>query len=145
MRGPYFGHILTSMTLALMLAAPLGASAQDSNEPGGVVMGSFCLRSHSRLRCLRLLPLRRRPTSCAKLSERARLITVAPTLSPMPSGRPLSGASGTAEFASSAIAFRRIDYWLKPRRNASASSDWFRCHATPATHSLDAVADRAVV
>jgi len=24
-------------------------------------------------------------------------------------------------------------------------SDWFRCHATPATHSLDAVADRAVV
>jgi hypothetical protein len=35
MRGPYFDHILTSMTLALMLAAPLGASGQDSNEPGG--------------------------------------------------------------------------------------------------------------
>ena len=39
----------------------------------------------------------------------------------------LSGASGTAEFASSAfassaIAFRRIDYRLKPRRNASARS-----------------------
>jgi hypothetical protein len=30
----------------------------------------------------------------------------------MPSGRPFSGANGTAEFASSAIAFRRIDYWL---------------------------------
>src|SRR5215831_12451512 len=29
---------------------------------------------------------------------------------PMPNGKPLSGASGTAEFASSAIAFRRIDY-----------------------------------
>jgi hypothetical protein len=57
------------------------------------------------------------PTSCAKLSGRARLVTVAPTLSPMPNGKPLSGASGTAEFASSAIAFRRIDYWLKPRRN----------------------------
>jgi hypothetical protein len=38
----------------------------------------------------------------------------------MPNGKPLSGASGAAEFASSAIAFRRIDYWLKPRRNASA-------------------------
>src|SRR5262245_14036045 len=24
-------------------------------------------------------------------------------------------------------------------------SDWFRCHATPATHSLDAIADRAVM
>jgi hypothetical protein len=34
----------------------------------------------------------------------------------MPNGKPLSGASGTAEFASSAIAFRRIDYWLKPPR-----------------------------
>ena len=63
------------------------------------------------------------PTSCAKLSEPARLVTVAPTLSPMPNGKPLSGASGTAEFASSAIAFRRIDYWLKPPpRNASARS-----------------------
>src|SRR6516225_4421143 len=60
------------------------------------------------------------PTSCAKLSERARLVTVAPTLSPMPNGKPLSSASGTAESASSAIAFRRTDYWLKPRRNASA-------------------------
>jgi hypothetical protein len=58
------------------------------------------------------------PTSCAKLSERARLVTVAPTLSPMPNGKPLSSASGTAESASSAIAFRRTDYWLKPRRNA---------------------------
>jgi len=28
------------------------------------------------------------PTSCAKLSERARLATVAPTLSPMPNGKP---------------------------------------------------------
>ena len=60
------------------------------------------------------------PTSCAKLSERALLVTVAPTLSPMPNGKPCSGASGTAEFASSAIAFRRIDYRLKPRLNASA-------------------------
>src|SRR5262245_50436551 len=60
------------------------------------------------------------PTSCAKLSERARLVTVAPTLSPMPNGKPLSSASGTAESASSAIAFRRTDCWLKPRRNASA-------------------------
>jgi hypothetical protein len=77
-------------------------------------MGKFLFsRSHSRLRCLRLLPLRRRPTSCAKLSARARLDTVAPTLSLMPSGRPLSGANGAAEFASSAIALRRIDYWLK--------------------------------
>jgi hypothetical protein len=42
------------------------------------------------------------------------LVTVVPTLSPMPNGKRLSGASGTAEFASSAIAFR-IDYWLKPR------------------------------
>src|SRR5215813_12882744 len=56
------------------------------------------------------------PTSCAKLSERARLVTVAPTLSPMPNGKPLSGASDTAVSASSAIAFRRPDYWLKPRR-----------------------------
>ena len=72
---------------------------------------SFYFRSHSRLRCLGLLPLRRRrrPASCAKRSDRARLVTVAPTLSPMPNGKPLSGASGTAEFASSAIAFRRID------------------------------------
>jgi hypothetical protein len=76
----------------------------------------FYFRSHSRLRCLGLLPLRRRlrPASCAKRSDRARLVTVVPTLSPMPNGKRLSGASGTAEFASSAIAFR-IDYWLKPR------------------------------
>src|SRR5262245_26869340 len=60
------------------------------------------------------------PTSCAKLYERARLVTVAPTLSPMPNGKPLSSASGTAESASSAIAFRRTDCSLKPRRNASA-------------------------
>src|SRR6516164_7967082 len=60
------------------------------------------------------------PTSCAKLSERARSVTVAPTLSPMPNGKPLSSANGTAESASSVIAFRRTDYWLKPRRNASA-------------------------
>src|SRR5262249_47770511 len=57
---------------------------------------------------------------CAKPSERFRLVAVAPTLSPMPNGKPYSGASGTAEFASSAIAFRRIDYRLKPRLNASA-------------------------
>jgi hypothetical protein len=30
----------------------------------------------------------------------------------MPNGKPLSGASGTAEFVSSAIAFRLIDHWL---------------------------------
>src|SRR5215813_8839889 len=82
---------------------------------------SFYFRWHSRLRCLGLLPPRRRPTSCAKLSERARLVTVAPTLSPMPNGKPLSGASGTAESASSAIAFRRPDYWLSGRwTNADA-------------------------
>jgi hypothetical protein len=38
----------------------------------------------------------------------------------MPNGKPYSGASDTAEFASSAIAFQRIDYRLKPRLNASA-------------------------
>jgi hypothetical protein len=38
----------------------------------------------------------------------------------MPNGKRSSGASGTAEFASSAIAFRRIDHRLKPRLNASA-------------------------
>jgi|SRR6516164_4107784 len=62
------------------------------------------------------------PTSCAKLSERARLVMVAPTLSPTPNGKPLSSASGTAESASSVIAFRRTDYWLKPRRNARRAS-----------------------
>jgi len=71
------------------------------------------------------------PTSCAKLSERARLVTVAPTLSPMPNGKPLFSASGTAESASSAIAFRRTDYWLKPRRNAS-------CEIVPSHATNDA-------
>jgi len=41
MRGPYFDHILTSMTLALMLAAPLGAFAQDSNEPAATFNERF--------------------------------------------------------------------------------------------------------
>jgi hypothetical protein len=69
------------------------------------------------------------PTSCAKLSGRARLVTVAPTLSPMPNGKPLSSASGTAESASSAIAFRRTDYWLKPRRNARRARPAMRAFA----------------
>ena len=33
MRGPRYDRILTSIALALMLAAPLDAFAQDSNEP----------------------------------------------------------------------------------------------------------------
>ena len=41
MRGPYFDHILTSMTLALMLAVPLGAFAQDSNEPAATFSERF--------------------------------------------------------------------------------------------------------
>ena len=42
MRGPYFDHILTSiMTLALMLAAPLGAFAQESNEPAATFNERF--------------------------------------------------------------------------------------------------------
>ena len=41
MRGPYFDHILTSMTLALTLAAPLGAFAQDSNEPAATFKERF--------------------------------------------------------------------------------------------------------
>src|SRR5215813_2633393 len=41
MRGPHFDHILTSMTLALMLAAPLGAFAQDSNEPAATFNERF--------------------------------------------------------------------------------------------------------
>jgi hypothetical protein len=41
MRGPYFDHILTSMTLALMLAAPLGAFAQDSSEPAATFNERF--------------------------------------------------------------------------------------------------------
>ena len=64
------------------------------------------------------------PTSCAKLSERARLVKVAPTLSPMPNGKPLFSASGTAESVSSAIAFRRTDYWLKPRRYFASPAFW---------------------
>jgi hypothetical protein len=49
----------------------------------------------------------------------------------MPNGKPLSGASGTAEFASSAIAFRRIDYWLKPRPEC-------RCEIVPSRVTNDA-------
>jgi Ni,Fe-hydrogenase III large subunit len=101
----------------------------EQSQEGGRVTGwegwlweRFYFRSHSGLRCLRLLPLRRLPTSCAKLSARARLVTVAPTLSPMPNGRPLSGANGAAEFASSAIAFRRIDYWLDEQVAAANGS-----------------------
>jgi len=41
MRGPYFDRILTSMTLALMLAAPVGAFAQDSNEPAATFNERF--------------------------------------------------------------------------------------------------------
>src|SRR5262249_20006722 len=58
------------------------------------------------------------PTPCASVWERARWPPAALTLSPMPNGKPLSSASGTAESASSAIAFRRPDYWLKPRRKS---------------------------
>jgi hypothetical protein len=77
------------------------------------------------------------PTSCAKLSERARLVTVAPTLSPMPNGKPLFSASGTAESASSAIAFRRTDYWLKPRRYfASPAFGWWGAYAIRALRDL---------
>jgi hypothetical protein len=48
---------------------------------------------------------------------------VAPTLSPMLSGRPLSGANGAAEFASSAIAFRVTDFsQSEPSLLASAPS-----------------------
>ena len=36
MRGRYFDHILTRMTLALMLVAPLDAFAQDTNTGGRV-------------------------------------------------------------------------------------------------------------
>jgi hypothetical protein len=32
MRGPHYERILASMVLSLMLAAPLGAFAQDSEE-----------------------------------------------------------------------------------------------------------------
>src|SRR5262249_58160632 len=41
MRGLYFDHILTSMTLALMLAAPLGAFGQDSSEPAATFNERF--------------------------------------------------------------------------------------------------------
>ena len=41
MRGPYFDHILTSMTLVLILAAPLGGFAQDSNEPAATFNERF--------------------------------------------------------------------------------------------------------
>jgi hypothetical protein len=44
----------------------------------------------------------------AKLLAHARLVTAAPSLSLMPSGRLFSGANATVEFASSVIAFRRI-------------------------------------
>src|SRR5215471_4883305 len=101
----------------------------------------FYFRSHSQLRCLGLLPLRRRrrAASCAKLSDRVRLVTVAPTLSPMPNGKRYSGASGTAEFASSAIAFRRIDDRLKPRLNASARAS---PRASPTTREASGIRQR---
>jgi len=57
----------------------------------------------------------------AKLSERARLVTVAHTSSPMPNGRPLFGANGAAEFASSAIAFRDIKPVRKDEQVADAA------------------------
>jgi hypothetical protein len=47
----------------------------------------------------------------------------------MPNGRPFSGANGTVEFASSAIAFRRIDYWLK-------SAGECRCAIVPSRASV---------
>jgi hypothetical protein len=45
---------------------------------------------------------------CQAVGPRARLVTAAPSLSLMPSGRLFSGANATVEFASSVIAFRRI-------------------------------------
>ena len=41
MRGRYHGRILTSATLALMLAASVGASAQDSDEPAATFNERF--------------------------------------------------------------------------------------------------------
>jgi hypothetical protein len=41
MPGAYYGRILTSMTVALILAAPLGALAQDSNEPAATFNERF--------------------------------------------------------------------------------------------------------
>jgi hypothetical protein len=41
MRGPYHGRIVTSMTLALMLAASFGAFAQDFNEPAATFNERF--------------------------------------------------------------------------------------------------------
>ena len=41
MRAPYHGRILTSVPLALMLAASFGAFAQDSNEPAATFNERF--------------------------------------------------------------------------------------------------------
>ena len=41
MRGPCYGRILTSITLALMLAATFCAFAQDSNEPAATFNERF--------------------------------------------------------------------------------------------------------
>jgi hypothetical protein len=41
MRGPHYAPILAGMTLALMLAAPLGASAQDSDESAATFKERF--------------------------------------------------------------------------------------------------------
>jgi len=59
MRGLYFDHILTSITLALMLAAPLGAFAQDSNEPAATFNERFPAVLHARLRLRRRHEMRR--------------------------------------------------------------------------------------
>jgi len=41
MRGPHYDRILTSTALSLMLAAPLGAFAQDSQEPAATFNERF--------------------------------------------------------------------------------------------------------
>jgi hypothetical protein len=41
MRGPHYARILAGITLALMLAAPLGASAQDSDESAATFKERF--------------------------------------------------------------------------------------------------------
>jgi hypothetical protein len=41
MRGPNYDRILACMALALMLAAPLGAFAQDSNKPAATFNERF--------------------------------------------------------------------------------------------------------
>ena len=41
MRGPCYDRILASMTLALMLAAPLAALAQDSDQPAATFRERF--------------------------------------------------------------------------------------------------------